>query len=135
MYRKFLMLAPFALFTLVGPLTAGAAGLFVIANPNAGVNAGEIKDIYLGEKQFSGSLKLVPVDNAAAKDGFLKQALAMEPDKYNTAWTKKGFRDGVNPPAVKGSDIEVIEFVKRTPGAVGYVATTPPAGVTVVKQY
>jgi len=40
-------------------------------------------------------------------------------------WTSRGFR----PPAVKGSDAEVVAFVAKTEGAVGYVskaAALPP---------
>ncbi len=114
---------------------ARAAGLIVIAHPDVDLPAGEIKDVYIGEKQFAGAVKLVPVDNALAQDEFLRHALAMDPIKYNATWTKKGFRDGLNPPAVKSSDVEVIEFVKRTPGAIGYVTSAPQAGVTVIHKY
>jgi len=33
---------------------------------------------------------------------------------------------------VKATDAKVIEFVKRTPGGVGYVAAAPGSGVNVV---
>jgi hypothetical protein len=58
----------------------------------------------------------------------------MEAAKYTSSWTKKSFRDGVSPPAVKGSDADTIEFVKQTAGAVGYVSTSP-AGVTLVGKF
>jgi len=51
--------------------SASLADVYVIANPAATVSAGDIKDIYLGEKQMSGSTKLVPVDNSAAQAEFL----------------------------------------------------------------
>ena len=35
-------------------------------------------------------------------------------------------------PESRASDLTVIEFVKRTPGAVGYVTTDAPKGVTVL---
>jgi hypothetical protein len=57
----------------------------------------------------------------------------MKANKYNNIWTKKSFREGLTPPAVKSSDIKVIEFVKRTPGAVGYV-TSDPTGVTIIQK-
>jgi hypothetical protein len=114
---------------------ARAAGLIVIAHPNVDLPAGEIKDDYIGEKQFAGAIKLVPVDNAVAQEEFLKHAMAMDPVKYNATWTKKGFRDGLNPPAIKSSDVEVYEFVKRTPGAIGYVTSAPQPGVAVIHKY
>ena len=122
-----------ASFLLSGSALA-AADVFVIAHPSAGVTAADVREIYLGDKQFVGSTKLVPVDNGPAQDEFVSKALKMESAKYNSTWTKKSFREGLNPPAIKSGDMEVIEFVKRTPGAVGYVRTSP-SGVTVVTKY
>jgi len=111
---------------------ANAADVVVISNSGTSISAGDVKDIFLGEKQFAGSTKLVPVDNAASQESFLSKFMNMAGDKYNSMWTKKSFRDGLTPPAVKSGDADVIEFVKKTPGAVGYVSSAP-AGVNVVK--
>jgi ABC-type phosphate transport system substrate-binding protein len=50
-------------------------------------------------------------------------------------WRKRLIEFREAPPLVKGSDEEVIAYVAKTPGGVGYVsaATTLPAGVKVVK--
>jgi hypothetical protein len=111
------------------------ADVYVIANSSATVAAGDIKDIFLGEKQLSGSTKLVPLDNSAAQAEFLAKVLQLDSAKYDSLWTKKSFRDGVNPPAVKASDADVINAVKASPGGVGYITSAPPAGVTVVKKF
>ena len=58
----------------------------------------------------------------------------MDAAKYASIWTKKGFRDGLKAPEVKGGDSEVIATVKNTPGAVGYV-TKAPADVKVIQKY
>lgn len=116
------------------PSSAALAEVFVIAHPSVQIVSGDVRDIFVGDKQFAGSVKLVPVDNAPAQEQFLAKALRMESAKYNSAWTKKSFREGLNPPAVKSGDAEVVEFVKRTPGAIGYV-TNPPSGVTVVQKF
>jgi hypothetical protein len=124
----------------VGLLVPASPGLgqapkvYVIAATGVSLSSGDVKEVYLGEKQFSGSLKLVPVDNAATRDAFLSKVLNMGIDKYQGTWTKKAFRDALNPPRVLSTDAEVVEFVKRTAGAVGYVAGAP-AGVTVVHSY
>lgn len=110
------------------------AEVVVIANPGTSISAGEVSDVFLGEKQFAGSVKLVPVDNGPLQDAFVSKALGMDSGKYNAKWAKKSFRDGLTPPPVKSGDLEVIEFVKRTAGAVGYVGSAP-AGVTVVTKY
>lgn len=123
-----------ALAGLALPSSGALAEVFVIAHPSVQVASGDVRDVFVGDKQFAGSVKLVPVDNGAAQEQFLAKALRMESAKYNSAWTKKSFREGLNPPAVKSGDAEVIEFVKRTPGAVGYV-TSQPSGVTIVQRF
>ena len=112
--------------------TLAHAELYIISNPATVVSAADIKDIFTGQKQFAGSIKLTPVDNAAAQEAFLANALRMEPGRYNTIWTKKSFREGINPPYVKTGDAEVLEFVRKTPGGVGYVSTPPPTSVNIV---
>ena len=116
---------------LGGPATAG--DVVVITHPAVTLSPDEVRDVFLGEKQLAGDIKLVPVDNSSAQAGFLSQVVRLDAARYTTAWTKKSFRDGLNPPAVKATDAEVLEFVKRVPGAVGYVTVAAPAGVNVVK--
>lgn len=113
-----------------------AEGLYVIANPSpdAGITMNDIRDVFLGEKQFIGAVKIVPVDNLAAQSAFLGKVLKMDAAKYSATWTKKSFRDGLNPPAPKSGDLEVLNYVKSTPGAVGYV-TSKPGNVTVIQKY
>jgi ABC-type phosphate transport system substrate-binding protein len=121
-----------AFFLLLTSQFANAAGVVVIANPDVSVSADEVRDIFLGEKQFAGNTKLVVIDNAPMQASFLSQVMHMDAAKYNGIWTKKSFRDGLTPPAVKSGDAEVIEFVKRTSGAIGY-ASSAPAGVKVIQ--
>ena len=88
-----------------------------------------------GEEQFLVELitHRVPagVDDAAkVKAEFLDKIMKMDAGKYTTAWTKKSFRDGSTPPAVKGGDGEVVEFLKHTPGGCGYMMSAPPAGLS-----
>lgn len=110
------------------------ADLFVISNSATQIDAGDIKDIYKGDKQFIGSTKLIPVDNGPSQEAFLANVLKMDAPRYNTIWTKKSFREGLNPPSVKSGDTEVLDYVRKTPGAVGYVGSSPN-GVNVVHKY
>jgi hypothetical protein len=116
---------------LVTPL-AHAGDVTIITHPGTSLSANDVHDVYTGEKQFAGSVKLVPVDNAALQESFLSKVVQMPGAKYSSLWSKKAFRDGLTAPAVKSGDAEVIEFVKHTPGAVGYVGSSP-SGVNVVK--
>ena len=111
---------------------ARAGDLYVACSSGVTLTMAEMRDVFLGEKQFAGKVKLVPVDNSAAQAEFLDKIMKMDAGKYTTAWTKKSFRDGSTPPAVKGGDGEVVEFLKHTPGGCGYMASAPPAGLTAI---
>ena len=108
-----------------------AADVVMISHPGTTISAREVKEAFLGGKQFAGTIKLIPVDNAALQGDFLSQFIQMDAAKYNGVWIKKSFRDGLIPPAVKSGDKEVIEFVRRRPGAIGYVSSAPD-GVKII---
>jgi hypothetical protein len=118
--------------SLAAASTLARAEVYIIANPATAVSASDIKDIFTGQKQFAGATKLTPVDNASIQEVFLANALRMDPGRYNTIWTKKSFREGLNPPFVKSGDAEVLEFVRKTPGGVGYVSSPPPGSVSII---
>jgi hypothetical protein len=114
------------------PVSAGE--IYVIVNPGLAVSEGDVAEIYTGDKQFAGSVKIQPVDNASLQKDFLAKVLQLSADKYNGLWTKKSFREGLTPPVMKSSDIEVTAFVRDNPGAIGYVSTQPP-GVKVIRKF
>lgn len=111
---------------------AHAGDVYLACSAGVTLSAAEVRDVFLGEKQFAGTVKLVPVDNGAVQAEFLDKVMKMDAAKYSTAWTKKSFRDGSTAPQVKASDGEVIEFLKHTPGGCGYLGSAPPAGLTLV---
>jgi hypothetical protein len=115
--------------------TAAADDLYVACHAGVSLAAADIRDVFLGEKQFSKAIKLVPVDNVAAQATFLEKVLRMSASKYANTWAKKSFRDGVHLPVVKANDAEMLEFIRHTPGGCGYLVTAPRLGVTVIGKY
>jgi hypothetical protein len=131
------LLATLALLGLLLPGMAGVAlaqRIVVIANNGLHLSADELVDVFLGDRHFAGGVKLVPVDNGPLQEAFVTRVLGMNVTKYNGTWAKKSFREGFNPPPVKSGDAEVTEYVRRTPGAIGYVGD-PPGDVTVIQRY
>lgn len=119
---------------LAGGAAPGVHSQTLITNSGVTIAPADVRVIYVGEKQFVGAVRLVPVDNTGVQEKFLTNFLRVDIGKYNSIWAKKSFREGVNPPLAKASDGEVVEFVRRTPGAVGYIADASKAvGVNVVK--
>jgi hypothetical protein len=109
----------------------------VIAHPEVELNSDDIRNVYLGEKQWIGGLRLVPVSNSAIEPRFLAEILQTDAAKFQARWVRKRFREGMTPPPTKGSDAEVIFFVRSTPGAIGYISGSVDgvAGVKVLEKF
>lgn len=105
---------------------AMAGNLYIVAYPGIALTEAELKEVYLGERQFAGSTKLVPVDNVAAQADFLNKVMKMDAAVYGALWIKKSFRAGMTAPEVKSGDAEIYNFVNSTPGAVGYISAPTP---------
>ncbi len=114
-------------------VTSARAGE-VIAHPSVSLSVDEVKDLYLGDKQLAGSVKLIPIDNAAEQAAFVAKVLQTDVAKYSARWTKKAFREGLTAPGAKNNDADAIAFVKATPGAVAYVGAAA-GGVKVLHKY
>ncbi len=109
-----------------------AGALYIACSAGVSLTMADIRDVFLGEKQFAGPIKLAPVDNGAAQADFLDKVMKMNATKYNTGWTKRSFRDGAAQPPVEGGDGEVIEYLKHTPNGCGYLSSPPPAGLSLI---
>ncbi len=107
----------------------------VICNPKLGLTKADIVTVYTGGMKSSGGVDLALTDNKSAMDDFTNKALSMPSGKYTSLWAKKSFQEGLATPKVKDSDNEVIEYVKSTPGGVGYISGATPAGVKEVGSY
>ena len=127
-----------ALIGLVAAVFSGEASaqqLYVICHPSVSLMAADLRDVFLGDKQFTGGVVLSLADNDSARELFLQKVLKMDTAKYLTAWTKKAFRDGVNPPMLSGDNAEALEYVKRGPGRCSYVTMAPGPGVAIIAVY
>jgi hypothetical protein len=125
--HRFLVAAALALASV----SSLAGDLYVVAGSGVVLSADEVREVFLGDKQFAGSVKLSPVDNASLQADFLAKAMKLDPARYASLWAKKGFRDGLSPPPVRGSDAEVLANIKANPGTIGYVSK-PSADVKVI---
>lgn len=133
MHRLIRMLAATVLVAAGG--ASRAADVYVICHSGVSLTSADVREMFLGEKQFAGEVKLQPADNSILQAAFLDQVIKMDAGKYSTSWTKKSFREGINPPPVKGSDAEAIAYVKQTNGACSYVGSQPSGDVVVVGKF
>ena len=113
---------------------AFAVDIYVVTSSGLTIGAEEVKDIFVGDKQVEGGVKLTPIDNASLKTEFLDKALHLTPEKYTKLWGRKVFRDGLIPPMTKANDLEIIALIKSKPGTVGYVSAVS-GDVRVITKY
>ena len=90
----------------------------------------EVKLIYLRKitRRWSGINKnIVPVDRKDSpeiKELFLNTILGMSDDELDRYYTERGYQNEELPPVTLASDAEVIGFVSKNIGAIGYVSSS-----------
>ena len=113
----------------VGLTAASAADIKVIANPGVGassVSVDDLKGVFLATKTSLGDGSHVepvlekggPVHEAFAKEYLGKTDAALQTYYRSLVFTGKG-----SMPKTLGSDAEVVAYVAKTKGAIGYVSS------------
>jgi ABC-type phosphate transport system substrate-binding protein len=111
------------------------SGLYVVCSAGLAVTAADVRGVFLGEKAFVAGAKVAPADNSTLMSVFLAKVLKTDATTYTALWAKKSMRDGTSAPEVKSSDNEILEYIKHTPFACGYISSAPPAGVNVAGTF
>ncbi len=110
-----------------GAYAAQGADLKIIANPSVTVSfvsADELKNIFLVTKtSLSGGSHVEPVleKGGPTHDAFLKQYLGKTDAALNTYYRSLVFTGKAFMPKMLASDAQVVAYVARTKGAIGYV--------------
>jgi hypothetical protein len=117
---------------LLGRAVQGAE-FKLIANSSvdaASVSLEDVKSVYLETKMALGSGHVTPVlaKSGAAHEAFLKECLGKSEAALSTYYRSLVFTGKGAMPKALGSDAEVVEFVAKTKGAIGYVGAAAGAG-------
>lgn len=128
---------PLVLVVLLS-LPALAQEYRIIIDPASGVDSltkQQLSAVFLKKATtMPNGAPAVPVDqldNASVRQPFSADVHKKSIAAVAAFWQQKIFSGRDVPPSVKGSDAEVVAFVKQTPHAIGYVS--PTADVTGVK--
>lgn len=121
----------------MAPALSLAGDEAIIVNPSlpeSSLSRQEIGNIYLGKKTTwdNGGRISFAVLKGDVHDRFLKSYVHKTVSQYNIFWKKQIFTGKGAPPPVFDSDKAMIEFVAKTPGAIGYVSAD--ADVETVKK-
>jgi ABC-type phosphate transport system substrate-binding protein len=123
--------------TLVVGNGHAAGGVVVIGDERLkGLDARTVERIYLGLDVEVNGIPVTPVNvtsGSPVRDRFLQTIVNKSDDDYKVKWISRRYRGLGAPPREVPSAAEMINVVKTTPGAIGYVDEADvPAGVTVL---
>lgn len=139
-FRRYLLFALCGLgLAGVSPLVpARAAGeVVVVANPDVGEDAivgRDLQRIYLGKRTtWPDRTSIVPVmlKSGPVHGEFIEDLVGRSESRFASYWRQMVFTGKGVPPKSFATETELVDFVKATPGAVGYVS--PQTDVTGVK--
>ncbi len=124
---KFRFLCLLAGLALLMPLTV-AAELAVIVNPESGVkqlSKSQVINIFLGRhRELPGKIRALPIDlqaNNNEKTFFYRALVNREPDQMAAYWARLVFAGSTQPPMQVTSEADVMRFVSKIKGGIGYV--------------
>jgi ABC-type phosphate transport system substrate-binding protein len=129
--KKTVMLLAAALALLLAPLATFAEDLpvQVIVNDSSSVSSlskDEVSRLFLKKvTRWDNGTPVLPVDLPAAsrvRADFSDKLLGKSTAAVDALWRQKIFSGAAVPPIEKGSEEDVIAYVRATPGAIGYVS-------------
>jgi TonB family protein len=115
------------------PVNSLAADVKVIANWSVKadtISAGELRRVFLKEKiSLADGTHVEPVlkKDGPVHEGFLQEYLDISEDDLQTYYRTLVFTGRGSMPKAFGSDAEVVAYVARTRGAIGYVSSAASA--------
>jgi ABC-type phosphate transport system substrate-binding protein len=118
----------------IGVATATAADIKVIANSSIGassVSADELKGVFLATKSsLSDGSHVEPVllKSGAVHEAFLKDYVGKTDSALETYYRSLVFTGKGSMPKTFATDAEVVAFVEKTKGAIGYVGAGASTG-------
>jgi ABC-type phosphate transport system substrate-binding protein len=125
-YQQALLIA--AGLVTFAAVNAQAGSVKVIANSSvksATISADDLKGVFLEEKNsLSDGSHAEPVleKGGATHEAFLKEYLGKSDSALQTYYRSLVFTGQASMPKAVGSDAEVVAYVAKTKGAIGYVA-------------
>jgi len=128
----------------VAPLAAAPSGSaeYVIvvheANPVAEIRADDLARLFLRTvRRWESGTAVEPVDQSLSsllRNRFSREVLGKTPGQLQEYWLRETFSGRELPPPVRASDAAVLDYVRASEGAIGYVsaAASLPLGVKTV---
>ena len=108
---------------------ANAEGSYAIitnaANPVASLGGADVMQIFLGKKvswDDGTKIEIVTFTDSDIHQKFLKDYVKKNPQQFLCYWRQMLFTGKGTVPKDFNSDAEIVAFIAKTPGAIGYVS-------------
>ncbi len=117
-----------AVFCVILAGAATAEDMVIIGNPNLpapSLDAKELQRIYMGKQtRWANDLAIVPVmlKSGTVHVSFVESYLGRSVHRFVTYWRQMVFTGKGMPPRSFANESELVAFVAKTPGAVGYAS-------------
>ena len=133
--KKALWIAAVFVLSIIATTIVEAAEYQVVTHPSVGVDSISKRDLtrlfFKQRTRWSTGANAKPIDQsmktevrASFSEGVLNRSLA-DVESY---WNAQVFSGKATPPPTAKTDAEVIDYVRSTPGAVGYVTAGASTG-------
>ncbi len=137
--RNFLLALGFALvLSWSGGLLFAQEGFRVVVhagNPLDSIDQAKLERLFLKkESRWADNTKVQPVDrdsNAPTRVAFSRAVLKKEVNWVKSYWQRQLFSGRDTPPLELDSDRDVLEYIAKNPGAIGYVSPSTNLGAGV----
>ena len=136
--KPIVTLVALAVAVLALPIDASAQEFQVVVNAASGVTQltrDQVSDIFRKKERRLGGESAKPVDlnkNIAAREAFSQAVHGSSVNSIVSWWMQQVFAGKDDPPDQMGSEAEVLEYVRSTPGAIGYVSAGANLGSGVI---
>ena len=128
--------------TLLGgvPRALAAQDFVVVAHPSLKVDEVRnymVQRVFLKQADKVAGVRVTPVDQSIGspvREAFSRRVVRQPVLEVRRYWQQQLWSGGERPPETRTSDEEVLEFVRTTPGGIGYVsAAADTFGVKVLR--
>jgi len=120
------------LFALLGTPALAATVVVNVEVDTADLDAEALERIYLGKKTlWDSGQRITPAlvtETSDVSKSFLDEILGKSVPQYRAYWKKRLFSGGGTVPKTFRNSKEVVDFVMKTPGAIGVVDAAPRDG-------
>lgn len=124
------------LLLLLSCFSLWANELIIVHGDKGSLSKTEVKEIYLGQKQQwrdGSKIHLATYDKGNLAEIFTKKYLGKRHSQFLLYWKQLLFTGrGVMPQVVKTEE-EMIRYVKKTPGAIGYISNIKVDGISIIR--